>query len=151
MQITGWLRDVGEENSGECGMANVTSRSRSAKECPDGSVQLDVMFRAVCDRTRVRILNVLRNGELCVGDIVQIIQVPQPRASRHLAYLKKAGLVLARREGLWIHYSLAPVRSEFHRKLLDCVITCFQEVPEIREDEARAKGLKSSARCCPKT
>ena len=132
-------------------MAIATSRLPSAKERRDGSLQLDVMFRAVCDRTRVRILNVLRNDELCVGDIVQIIQVPQPRASRHLAYLKKAGLVLARRDGLWIHYSLAPVRSEFHRRLLDCVITCFQEVPEIREDEARAKGLKSSARCCPKT
>jgi len=72
-------------------MANVTSRSRSGKERQDGSLQLDVMFRAVCDRTRVRILNVLRNGELCVGDIVQIIQAPQPRASRHLAYLKKRG------------------------------------------------------------
>ena len=127
----------------------------SATACPcsdntghDSSIQLDVMFRAVCDRTRVRILNILRGGELCVGDIVEILQAPQPRISRHLSYLKKAGLVTARREGLWMHYSLAPVHSEFHRKLLDCMVVCFQEVPEVQGDELRASRLSDSGRCC---
>lgn len=130
-------------------MAHVTSRSPAAQERRDAPAPLDVMFRAVCDRTRVRILNVLRSGERCVGDILRIIQVPQPRASRHLAYLKRAGLVTARRDGLRMHYCLAPPRSEFHRKLLDCLTTCFQEVPEIRQDEARARRLERSGRCCP--
>ena len=63
------------------------------------------MFRAFSDRTRLRILHVLQDGELCVGDIVEILQVPQPRISRHLAYLRKAQLVLVRKSGLWSHYS----------------------------------------------
>jgi len=71
----------------------------------------DLMFRAFSDRTRLRILHVLQGGELCVGDIVEILQAPQPRISRHLAYLRKANLVLVRKSGLWSHYSLAPTNT----------------------------------------
>ena len=53
----------------------------------------DRMFRAFSDRTRLRILHLLQGGEMCVGDLVEVLRVPQPKASRHLAYLKKAGLV----------------------------------------------------------
>ena len=59
----------------------------------------DSMFRAFSDRTRLRILHVLQGGELCVGDIVEILQAPQPRISRHLAYLRKAKLVAVRKVG----------------------------------------------------
>lgn len=76
---------------------------------------IDLMFRAFSDRTRLRILRVLQGGELCVGDIVAILQAPQPRVSRHLAYLRKANLVLVRKSGLWSHYSLAKARTPFHR------------------------------------
>ena len=86
---------------------------------------------------------------MCVGDIVAALEVPQPRVSRHLGHLRKAGLVEARRTGLWIHYSLAPPKSEFHRKLLDCAVTCFQEVPEIKSDVAKAKKVKKTGGCCP--
>lgn len=103
---------------------------------------VDVMFRAVSDRTRLRILNLLKGGELCVCDIVNALRVPQPKASRHLAYLKKAGLVTARREGLWIHYKLAPANSPFHQKLLDCLTCCFQDVPELAKDASRLR------KCC---
>src|SRR6185437_2202344 len=67
---------------------------------------VDAMFRAFSDRTRLRILHMLRGGELCVCDIVAVLEVPQPKASRHLAYLRKAGLVQARKEGLWSYYKL---------------------------------------------
>jgi ArsR family transcriptional regulator len=107
------------------------------------------MFRAFSDRTRLRILNILRDGELCVGDIVASLGAPQPRISRHLAYLRKAKLVTVRKSGLWSHYSLAPARTAFHRKLLECLGKCFTEVPELQADDARAAKIRKSGGCCP--
>jgi ArsR family transcriptional regulator len=121
---------------------------RYAAEPADKSGQIDLMFRAFCDRTRLRILSLLRNGELCVGDIVDILEVPQPRVSRHLGHLRKAGLVTARRSGLWMHYSLTKPVNAFHRKLLDCAATCFQDVPEIQADNARAAKTRDGGGCC---
>jgi ArsR family transcriptional regulator, arsenate/arsenite/antimonite-responsive transcriptional repressor len=109
----------------------------------------DSMFRAFSDRTRLRILHVLHGGELCVGDIVEILQAPQPRVSRHLAYLRKAGLVAVRKSGLWSHYSLASAKTPFHRKLLECLSKCFGEVPELQADNARASKIRQSGGCCP--
>jgi ArsR family transcriptional regulator len=97
----------------------------------------DQMFRAVSDPTRLRILNLLSSGELCVCHIVDALRVPQPKVSRHLAYLRKAGLVEARREGLWIHYRLAPAVNEFHQRLLDCLACCFEEIPAFTKDANR--------------
>jgi ArsR family transcriptional regulator len=111
----------------------------------------DLMFRAFSDRTRLRILHVLHGGELCVGDIVEILQAPQPRISRHLAYLRKANLVMVRKSGLWSHYSLAPAKTAFHRKLLECLAKCFSEVPELQADSARAVKIRKSGGCCPKS
>ncbi|MBN9519864.1 winged helix-turn-helix transcriptional regulator [bacterium] len=107
------------------------------------------MFRAFSDRTRLRILHLLRAGELCVGDLVTALEVPQPTASRHLAYLRSAGLVVVRKEGLWKYYSLAPATSGFHRKLVECLASCFSDVPELRSDTARAEKVKGTAGCCP--
>src|SRR5215203_1151658 len=95
------------------------------------SAPVDLMFRAFSDRTRLRILHLLRDGERCVCDLVEVLDVPQPKASRHLAYLRKAGLVVARKDGLWMHYSLAPAKGEFHESLLNCLACCFQSVPEL--------------------
>src|SRR5438045_3748936 len=89
----------------------------------------DLLFRAFSDRTRLRILNLLRTGELCVCDIVRVLALPQPKISRHLAYLRKAGLVKARKEGLWMHYQLAPAKDEFHENLMKCLACCFGTVP----------------------
>jgi ArsR family transcriptional regulator, arsenate/arsenite/antimonite-responsive transcriptional repressor len=110
---------------------------------------IDSMFRAFSDRTRLRILHVLQGGEVCVGDIVEILQAPQPRISRHLAYLRKANLVIVRKSGLWSHYSLAPAKTPFHRKLLECLAKCFGEVPELQADSARAAKIRKSGGCCP--
>jgi ArsR family transcriptional regulator len=107
------------------------------------------MFRAFSDRTRLRILHLLQCGELCVGELVTILQVPQPRASRHLAYLRRAGLVVVRKAGLWSYYSLAPVRAAFHKKLVECLANCFSDVPEIKADARRAARLKREGGCCP--
>lgn len=111
--------------------------------------RVDTMFRAFSDRTRLRILNLLRGGELCVCDLVRVIAVPQPKVSRHLAYLRKAGLVTSRKEGLWMYYELAPARNEFHRKLIECLGCCFTDVPELARDaKMLGKTCGESRACC---
>jgi len=107
---------------------------------------VDRMFRAFSDRTRLRILNLLRGGERCVCDLVEVLRVPQPKASRHLAYLRKTGLVLTRKEGLWNYYRLAPAKSTFHAKLLDCLGCCFDDVPELAKDSRRLAARGDN--CC---
>jgi ArsR family transcriptional regulator len=109
--------------------------------------RVDGMFRAFSDRTRLRILNLLGGGELCVCDLVDVLGVPQPKASRHLAYLRKAGLVTSRKDGYWSYYELAPAKDGFHAKLLDCLSCCFQDVPELAED-AKLLRLRHGKKCC---
>ena len=116
------------------------------KQAPLAANRIDLMFKAFSDKTRLRILSLLQGGECCVGDLVEILRVEQPSASRHLAYLRRAGLVAVRKAGQWSYYSLAPARGAFHAKLLECLACCFQEVPQIRADQARAKSVKGS--CC---
>lgn len=108
---------------------------------------VDLLFRALADRTRLRILHLLAGGEVCVCDLVTVLEVPQPTASRHLAYLRKAGLVTARKDGYWSYYSLSASRSELHAKLLECVAFCTRSMPEMARD---AKRLGKCARkgCC---
>ncbi|HJT76016.1 MAG TPA: metalloregulator ArsR/SmtB family transcription factor [Gemmataceae bacterium] len=114
-----------------------------------GSELIDLMFRAFSDGTRLRILHLLQGGEMCVRDIVDALRLPQPKVSRHLGYLRKAELVAVRKAGLWCFYSLAPVQSPFHKKLLDCIACCFGDVPELKADARRAAKLKKSGGCCP--
>lgn len=109
-------------------------------------VALEGLFRALSDRTRLRILNLLRQGELCVCDLVGILEVPQPTASRHLAYLRKAGLVLARKEGLWHYYRLTPSQSRFHESLWECLATCESVDRELESDLKRLR--RSDCRGC---
>jgi ArsR family transcriptional regulator len=108
--------------------------------------KVDVMFRAFSDRTRLRLLNLLRRGETCVCDLVDVLGVPQPKVSRHLAYLRRAGLVTARKDGYWMHYTLAPATTEFHKSLLNCLACCFQSVPELAKD---AEKLGRAQSCLP--
>lgn len=94
--------------------------------------------------TRLRILRLLQRGECCVGDIVTILRVEQPSVSRHLAYLRKAGLVVVRKARQWSYHSLAPARGAFHEKLIECLGCCFDKVPELRADAPRAEKIKTS-------
>ena len=110
---------------------------------------VDAVFRAFSDRTRLRILALLRRGETCVCDLVDVLGVPQPKVSRHLAYLRKAGLVTVRKDGLWCHYTLAEPRNEFHAKVLECLTCCFGDVPELAKDQRRmARCCGSAGKCC---
>jgi DNA-binding transcriptional ArsR family regulator len=86
---------------------------------------------------------------MCVGDLGTVLSLLQPKTSRHLAYLRKAGLVVVRKAGPWSYYSLASPQATFHQKLVECLGCCFADVPEIRADVARATKLKKSGGCCP--
>jgi len=107
----------------------------------------DLIFRAIADRTRLRILHLLLGGEMCVCDLVDILKVPQPTASRHLAHLRRAGLVAAQKRRLWMYYSLVPAKTAFHKRLMGCLAACREETPELRRDKARLAKWKPSGRC----
>lgn len=108
--------------------------------------QTKTIFRALSDRTRLRILNLLQGGELCVCHIVSVLDVPQPTASRHLSYLRKTGLVIARREGLWMHYRLSSARTKSHEMLLECLAQCFREERVFANDNERIRAGVGSCR-----
>src|SRR5260370_24639894 len=73
---------------------------------PSSSPDLAVFFAALADPTRLRLLNLMNGREVCVCYFVEILRQSQPKISRHLAYLKRAGIVEARREGKWMHYRI---------------------------------------------
>lgn len=79
------------------------------------------LFRALGDPTRIRIINLLAAGELCVCDLVELLSLPQPTVSRHLALLRSTGLVRTRRLGRFMHYRLAQPGSELHGMLLEAL------------------------------
>ena len=109
--------------------------------------KVDLMFRAFSDPVRLRILALLVDGELCVCDLMKILKLPQATTSRHLAYLRRAALVDVRQERSWNYYKLAPARSTFHAKLLDCVSCCFGDVPGVSADLVRARAIRKQG-CC---
>lgn len=108
---------------------------------------VELLFRAMADRTRLRILNLLRGGEVCVCDLVSVLNLAQPKVSRHLAYLRKAGLVTARKDGHWAYYRLAAPQSPLHENMLNCLSCCAEQLPQLDRDAKRLKTCGSSA-CC---
>lgn len=109
----------------------------------------DALFKGFADPTRIRILNVLAAGELCVCDIVELLDVPQPAVSRHLAYLRRTGLVSATRDGKFAHYQLAPARDAVHQSLMACVVSCFRGIPSLDAERAAAVRRVSDRRVVP--
>jgi len=108
-----------------------------------------LLFRAFSDPIRLRILCLVRKRDICVGDLVKVLRVPQATASRHLTYLRRAKLVAARKDGLWVHYSLRPSASSLHRHLLACLEDCAEVLPEVVVDERRHAAIRRSGGCCP--
>lgn len=99
---------------------------------------LDRLFRGFADETRLRILNLLAAGELCVSDIVEILDLPQSTISRHLAYLRRAGLVEVTRELKFADYRLAKPVHPVHRNLVNCVRSCFTGIASLDRERAAA-------------
>lgn len=107
------------------------------------------MFWALSDLTRLRILHFLRNGELCVGDLVELLDVPQPKVSRHLHHLREAGLVAVRRSGLWAFYSRETIEDQAQILMLNALDECWELEPEFVKDHKKAFRLMKRGGCCP--
>ena len=113
--------------------ATTTSKSQAAVD------ELENLFKALADKTRLRILALLGSNEVCVCHIHDSLGVPQPTVSRHLAYLRKSGLVEARRDGVWMHYQISRSLSP----VLQGVVAAAVERP------AAAPGDKSGSQAVP--
>ena len=103
-----------------------------------------IVFNALADETRLRILNLLSEGELCVCDLMQVLKEPQSKISRHLAYLRRSGLVEGRKEGLWMHYRLSRPTAKLYGRLLKAVCCCGPECAEFGKD---LKALNKNKDC----
>ncbi len=110
-------------------------------------MMLDRYFRGLADATRVRILNLLLHGELCVCDIQHVLDSPQPNVSRHLTYLKNCGLVLDRRDGTRIFYRLAEARSGDRKHLFQFLRQACKQEEILREDARKLKDAIQSGSC----
>jgi ArsR family transcriptional regulator len=106
---------------------------------------LDTALKALADPTRLRILGLLAAGEVCVCHIHDALGIPQPKASRHLAYLRRSGLVAARKEGLWVHYSVAPITDPVVRTVVDAVLHGVGHLDTVGRDRRR---LERETGCC---
>jgi ArsR family transcriptional regulator len=108
-------------------------------------IRLEAVFKALADATRLRILRLLMAGEVCVCDIHETLRIPQAKASRHLAYLRRAGLVTTRREGLWIHYRLAESPDPVIAAIADAATHALGHVDALRRD---AQRFEKRTGCC---
>lgn len=98
-------------------------------------VELANLFKALSDKSRLRILNLLvHSGELCVCDIQRILGFSQPKVSRHLTYLKNVGLVKNERKGMWVIYSLANIEDETTERLMKELKDIFDLNKELKND-----------------
>lgn len=97
----------------------------------------ELFFSALADRTRLRLLNLLRNGEVCVCFFAETLGTNNPKISRHLSYLKRASLVSGRRDGKWIHYSLQRPENKEAEILLEATMKMFETDSEMIEDRQR--------------
>jgi ArsR family transcriptional regulator len=111
--------------------------------------KLDALFKAFADPTRLRILNVLVAGELCVCDIVDLLELPQPNVSRHLAALRHAGLVEVVRARQFAHYRLTTADHPVHRALLRCVRSCFKGIESLDDERAAAAARARDRKADP--
>src|ERR1700727_1807187 len=107
------------------------------------SFELPRLFAALADRTRLRLLNLMNGREVCVCYFVEILKQSQPKISRHLAYLRNAGIVSARREGKWMHYSIQWPTHRGTASLLKATLSSFEADREMQSDLARL-----SKACC---
>lgn len=103
----------------------------------------DLFYRALADRTRLRLLNLMRTEEVCVCFFVEVLKTHQPKISRHLAYLRKAGIVGARREGSWMHYRIVEPQDPYAANVLRDTLAWLANDREMQRDRERLVNV-----CC---
>ena len=104
---------------------------------------VDLLFRALSDPTRLRLLNLIADREICVCYFVEILGISQPKISRHLAYLRRAGIAAARRQGRWMHYRLVIPQDAVAASILNETLKHLRERPDMQRDYSRL-----DAACC---
>jgi len=104
---------------------------------------IETLFKALADRTRLRLISLMGDSEVCVCFFVAILKTSQPKISRHLAYLRRAGIVAARREGKWMHYRLAEPPDEHAARIFREVRASLAEHPELQRDRQKLLQI-----CC---
>ena len=104
---------------------------------------VELLFKALADRTRLRLINLMGDTEVCVCFFVEVLRTNQPKISRHLAYLKRAGVVSARRDGKWIHYRIVDPPEPHAAKILREVLAGLANDPAMQSDRARLQKI-----CC---
>jgi ArsR family transcriptional regulator, arsenate/arsenite/antimonite-responsive transcriptional repressor len=95
------------------------------------------LFQALGDKTRLRLLNLMGDKEICVCYFVEILDQPQPKISRHLAYLRSAGIVDARREGKWMHYKIVVPTHSGGAQVLQQTLAALGQEKAMQADRAR--------------
>lgn len=109
-------------------------------QAPFAVDHLDALFRGFADPTRIRILNLLAAGPLCVCDIVAILELPQSTVSRHLGHLRRSVLVEVERGAKFDYYRLAAPANPVHQNLIKCVRTCFRGIAALDAERALAEA-----------
>ncbi len=109
----------------------------------DKSYKMETLFGALADRTRLRLINLISDDEVCVCFFVEVLRTNQPKISRHLAYLRKAGVVATRREGKWMHYRMIEPSDQHARQLFKEVREWLAQDKEMQRDRQRLVKL-----CC---
>jgi ArsR family transcriptional regulator len=109
--------------------------------------ELERYFKALADSNRLRILNLLMHGELCVCDIQYVLQASQPNVSRHLCYLKNSGLVLDRRDGSRMFYRLAAPMGRNKKRLFYFFQDASRDEEQLRADKKRMKEAVAAGAC----
>ncbi len=104
---------------------------------------MEMLFRALADRTRLRLLNLISEAEVCVCFFVEVLQQSQPKISRHLAYLRRAGVVTARRDGKWMHYRIIEPSDVQAARVFAGVRQWLKEDREMQRDRERLMKV-----CC---
>ena len=107
-------------------------------------MELVKIYECLCDPTRLRLLNVLAQGPVCVCHFQDVLGEPQVKISKHLAYLRERGLVESERQGNWVIYGLAANRSRELEANLACLQECAQRIPVFKRDLARLKKIEPS-------
>ena len=105
--------------------------------------KLDEFFAALADRTRLRLLNLMCGGEVCVCFFAETLGTNNPKISRHLSYLKRAGLVEGRRDGKWTHYSLKKPADPQAAEIFDTLLKTFETDEEMKADRENLVSV-----CC---
>ena len=113
----------------------ITGARKTKAETPKWSLKFSRLLKACADPTRLRLLNLLASeDEVCVCHLVEVLGTNQPKVSRHLAYLKRAGLVTDRKDGLWVYYRLSSSLNKHCQRLIECLNACASEATEMQSD-----------------